>query len=61
MNLETSPFSILNKKRKEMEYIKEIYRRRVQDEIESYNVNEQEDKIDKIEPQEVLINDGSSD
>ena len=35
MNLKISPFSILNKERREMEYIKTIYRRRAQADIES--------------------------
>ena len=33
MKLKTSPFSILNKERREMEYIKGIYKRRVQAEM----------------------------
>ena len=57
MNLKTSPFSILNKERREMEYIKAVYRRRVQAEIESYkDLDEDEDeKIDTIKSQDVLI------
>ena len=54
MNLKTSPFSILNKERREMEYIKAVYRRRIQAEIESYNGNEEE-KRDTIKSQDVLI------
>ena len=54
MNLKTSPFSILNKERREMEYIKAVYRRRIQAEIESYNGNEEE-KSDTIKSQDVLI------
>ena len=55
MNLKTSPFSILNKERKEMEYIKAVYRRRVQAEIESYKDEEEEEKKDTIKSQDVLI------
>ena len=55
MNLKTSPFSILNKERREMEYIKAVYKRRVQAEIESYKDLEEEDKRDTIKSQDVLI------
>ena len=56
MNLKTSPFSILNKERREMEYIKAVYRRRVQAEIESYkDEDEEEEKRDTIKSQDVLI------
>ena len=54
MNLKTSPFSILNKERREMEYIKGVYKRRVQDEIESYKDLEEE-KRDTIQTQDVLM------
>ena len=54
MNLKTSPFSILNKERREMEYIKAVYRRRVQSEIESYK-DDDEEKKDTIKSQDVLI------
>ena len=55
MNLKTSPFSILNKERREMEYIKGIYKRRVQAEIDSYKDSEDEDKRDTIKVQDVLM------
>ena len=56
MNLKTTPFSILNKERREMEYIKAVYKRRVQAEIESYkDLEEEEDKRDTIKSQDVLI------
>ena len=55
MNLKTSPFSILNKERREMEYIKGIYKRRVQAEIDSYKDSEDEDKRDTIQVQDVLM------
>ena len=54
MNLKTSPFSILNKERREMEYIKRVYKRRVQAEIESYKDLEEEKK-DTIKSQDVLF------
>ncbi len=55
MNLKTSPFSILNKDRRELEYIKEIYKRRVQAEIDSYNDSDDEDKKDTIQAQDLLM------
>ena len=55
MKLKTSPFSILNKERREMEYIKGIYKRRVQAEIDSYKDSEEEDKRDTIKVQDVLM------
>tara|TARA_S200000501_G_scaffold215508_1_gene202279 strand:- start:191 stop:376 length:186 start_codon:yes stop_codon:yes gene_type:complete len=55
MNLKTSPFSILNKDRREMEYIKGVYKRRVQAEIDSYRDSEDEDKTDTIQAQDILI------
>ena len=54
MNLKTSPFSILNKERREMEYIKAVYRKRVQTEIDSYK-DEEKDERDTIKSQDVLI------
>mgnify|MGYP001276122349 FL=1 len=55
MNLKTSPFSILDKERREMEYIKGVYKRRVQSEIDSYRDSEDEDKTDTIQAQDILI------
>ena len=55
MNLKTSPFSILNKERREMEYIKGIYKRRVQAEIDSYKDSDDEDKKDTIQAQDILM------
>ena len=55
MNLKTSPFSILNKHRSEIEYLKEVYKRRVQAEIESYKDPDEEDNRDKIKSQDVLM------
>ena len=55
MNLKRSPFSILNKERREIDYIKEIYKRKIQAEIESYKDPEDEDKKDTIQAQDVLM------
>ncbi len=55
MLLKKSPFSILNKERREMDYIKRVYKRRVQAEIESYKDSEDEDKRDKIHAKDVLM------
>ena len=55
MNLKRSPFSILNKKRKEIDYIKGIYKRKIQSEIESYKDPEDEDKRDTIRAQDILM------
>tara|TARA_B100001029_G_scaffold78778_1_gene64538 strand:+ start:358 stop:576 length:219 start_codon:yes stop_codon:yes gene_type:complete len=55
MKLKTSPFSILNKERKEIEYIKGVYKRRIQSEIDSYKDTEDEDKRDSIQAQDLLM------
>ena len=55
MNLKKSPFSILNKERREIDYIKGVYKRKIQAEIESYKDPEDEDKKDTIQVQDVLI------
>ena len=55
MNLKTSPFSILNKERREIDYIKGVYKRRVQAEIESYKDTEDESKRDIIQIHDVLM------
>ena len=55
MKLKTSPFSILNKERREIEYIKGVYKRRIQAEIDSYNDSEEVDKRDTVKIQNVLI------
>ncbi len=48
MNLKRSPFSILDKDQREMDYIKGVYKRKIQAEIESYKDPEDEDKSDTI-------------
>ena len=55
MNLKRSPFSILDKEKWEMDYIKGVYKRKIQSEIESYKDPEDEDKRDTIQAQDVLI------
>ena len=55
MNLKRSPFSILNKDIREIDYIKGIYKRKIQSEIESYKDLEEEDKRDTIQAQDVLM------
>ena len=55
MNLKISPFSILNKEKREMDYIKGIYKKKIQSEIESYKYPEDEDKRDTIQAQDVLM------
>ena len=55
MYLKTSPFSILNKERREIEYIKGVYKKRVQAEIESYKDSEEKEKKDTINIEDVLM------
>ena len=55
MNLKRSPFSILNKERREIDYIKGVYKRRIQAEIESYKDAEDQEKIDTIQAQDVFM------
>ena len=55
MNIKTSPFSILNRKRREIDCIKELYRNRVNSEIESYTDSEEEEKIDTMQAKDLLI------
>ena len=55
MNLKLSPFSILNKERRELDYIKGVYKRRVQAEIDSYKDYKDENKIDTVQIQDILM------
>ena len=55
MNLKRSPFSILNKENREIEYIKDVYKRKIQFDIESYKDHEDEDKKDTIQAQDILM------
>ena len=60
MKLKRSPFSILDKDRREMDYIKGVYKKKIQAEIESYKDLEGEDKKDTIQAQDVLMLDSIS-
>ena len=55
MKFKKTPFSILNKERKEIDYIKGVYERKIQAEIESYKDPEDDDKKDTIQAQDVLM------
>ena len=55
MNLKKSPFSILDKDKREMDYINGVYKRKIEAEIESYKDPEVEDKRDTIQVQDVLM------
>ena len=55
MNLKRSPFSILNKESREIDYIKGVYKRKIQAEIGSYKDPEDEDKRDTIQSQDILM------
>ena len=55
MNLKRSPFSILDKDKREMDYIKGVYKKKIQAEIESYKDPEDEDKRASIQAQDVLM------
>ena len=60
MNLKRSPFSILDKDKREMDYIKGVYKKKIQSEIESYKDSDNEDKRDTIQVQDVLMLDSIS-
>ena len=55
MNLKRIPFSFLDKERRAIDYIKGVYKRKIQAEIESYKDLEDEDKSDTIQAQDVLM------
>jgi hypothetical protein len=55
MNLKRSPFSILDKEKREIDYIKGVFKRKIQAEIESYKDLEDEDKKDTIQVQDILM------
>ena len=55
MNLKRSPFSILNKESREIDFIKGVYKRKIQAEIESYKDPEDEETSDTIQVQDVLM------
>ena len=60
MNSKKSPFSILNNEIREMNYIKGVYKKRIQTEIESYKDSEEEDKRDTFQAHDVLMLDRNS-
>jgi len=55
MNFKKSPFSILNKERSEMDFIKGVYKRRIQSEIDSFKNLEDQYNEDTIQAQDVLM------
>ena len=55
MNFKKSPFKILNKGRREIDYIKGVYKRKIQAEIESYKDSEDYSERDTIQAQDVLM------
>ena len=55
MNLKRSPFSILDKDKREIDFIKGVYKKKIQAEIESYIDSEDENKRDTIQAQDVLM------
>ena len=55
MKFKRTPFSILNKERKEIDYIKGVYKRKIQAEIESYKDTEDKEKTDTIQTQDILM------
>ena len=55
MNFKRSPFSILDKDKREMDYIKSTYKKKIHSEIESFIDSEDEDKRDTIQAQDVLM------
>ena len=55
MNIKTSPFSILNKERKEIDNIKEFYKRIVRAELQTYKDTEDKDQRDTIQTQDILM------
>ena len=50
----------MNKERREIDYIKGVYKRKIQAEIESYTDAEDEEKRDTIQAQDVLMLDRTS-
>ena len=54
MNLKRSPFSILDKEKREIDYIRIVDKKKIQSEIKSYKDSEDEDKADTIQAQDLL-------
>ena len=55
MNFKKSPFTILNKGSREIDYIKGVYKSKIQAEIESYKAPEEDEERDTIQAQDVLM------
>ena len=55
MNFKRTLFSILDKDKREMDYIKGVYKKKIQAEIESYKDSENEDDRDSIQAQDILM------
>ena len=55
MNLKISSFLILNKERREIDYRKGVYKRKIQAEIESNKDPKDENRRDTIQAQDVLM------
>ena len=55
MNLKRSPFSILDKERREIDYVRDVYKKNIQAEIESYKDTEDKEKNDTIQAQDILM------
>ena len=55
MKFKKSPFSIFDKDKREIDYIKAVYKKKIQSEIESYKDYEEEDKRDTIQAQDILM------
>ena len=55
MKLKVKTFSILNRERRELAYIKGVYKERIQTEIDSFKDSDDEDKRDTIKAQDVLM------
>ena len=55
MNLKKTPSSILDKDKREMDYVKGFYKKKIQNEIESHKDHNDEDKRDTIQAQDVLM------
>ena len=55
MNLKRSQFSIINKEKREIDYIKGVYNRKIEAEIESYKDSDDEEKGDTIHTQDILM------
>ena len=55
MNFKRSPFTILNKGRREIDYIEAVYKRKIQAEIESYKDTKDDEARNTIQAQDILM------